>query len=180
MQPWLGSEEALAAADAVRSGWLAQGPRVAAFESALAARVGADHGVAVSSGTTALHLGLLLLGVGPGDEVIVPSLSYIATANVVTHVGATPVFADVELTTQNVNLETIEAVVGTRTKAVIPVHQAGIPADIEPIRSALAPAGVAILEDAACGLGATYGGHAIGSLRPGRSLLPPAQGDHHG
>jgi dTDP-4-amino-4,6-dideoxygalactose transaminase len=163
MQPWLGAEEEQAAAEAVRSGWLAQGPRVAAFETALASRVGADHAVAVSSGTTALHLGLLLLGVGPGDEVIVPSLSYIATASVVTYVGATPVFADVELTTQNVTAETIAAVAGPRTKAVIVVHQAGIPADIERIRSAMAAAGLAIFEDAACGLGASYRGRTIGS-----------------
>jgi len=163
MKPWLGAEEASAAAEAVRSGWLAQGPRVAAFETALASRVDADYGVAVSSGTTALHLGLLVLGVGPGDEVIVPSLSYIATASAVTYVGATPVFADVDPITQNATAETIGAVVSRRTKAVIPVHQAGIPADIEPIRSAFAATGVAVFEDAACGLGATYQGRAIGS-----------------
>jgi dTDP-4-amino-4,6-dideoxygalactose transaminase len=163
MRPMLGSEEASAAAEVVRSGWLAQGPRVAAFETALASRVAADHGVAVSSGTTALHLGLVLLEVGPGDEVIVPSLSHIATANVVTYVGATPVFADVELKTQNVSPETIAAAISPRTKAVIPVHQAGIPADVEAIRSALRATGVAVLEDAACGLGASSRGRAIGS-----------------
>lgn len=163
MRPWLGTEEAQAAADTVHSGWLAQGPRVAAFETALASRVGADCGVAVSSGTTALHLGLLLLGVGPGDEVVVPSLSYIATASAVTYVGAIPVFADVDLRTQNVNVETVMAVVGPRTRAVIPVHQAGIPADIGPMRSALEVTGIEILEDAACALGATCGGHPIGS-----------------
>lgn len=166
MQPWLGIEEEEAAAEAVRSGWLAQGPRVAAFETALASRAGADHAVAVSSGTTALHLGLLLLGVGPGDEVVVPSLSYIATASVVTYVGATPVFADVELTTQNVSAETISTVVGPRTKAVIVVHQAGIPADMEPIQSAMAAVGVPVFEDAACGLGSSYRGCEIGSHSP--------------
>jgi perosamine synthetase len=163
MQPWLGAEEAEAAADAVRSGWLAQGPRVAAFEEALADRVGADHGVAVSSGTAALHLGLLLLGVGPGDEVIVPSLSHIATASVVTYVGATPVFADVDLRTQNVTGETIAVVLTPRTRAVIPVHQAGTPADVGAIRSTLGATGIEILEDAACALGATYGGREIGT-----------------
>lgn len=161
MRPWLGAEEAEAAADAVRSGWLAQGPRVAAFESALADRVGAACGVAVSSGTAALHVGLLLLGVGPGDEVVVPSLSYIATASVVTYVGATPVFADVELRSQNVTAETIAAAVTPRTRAVIPVHQAGIPADIGSIRSVLD--GIEILEDAACGLGAVYRRRELGS-----------------
>jgi perosamine synthetase len=163
MQPWLGIEEEQAAAEVVRSGWLAQGPRVASFETALASRVGADHAIAVSSGTTALHLGLLLLGVGPGDEVVVPSLSYIATASVVTYVGATPVFADVELATQNVSAETISAVAGPRTKAAIVAHQAGIPADIEPIRSALGAAGISIVEDAACALGASYRNREIGS-----------------
>jgi len=163
MRPWVGAEEAEAAADAVRSGWLAQGPRVAAFETALAARVGADYGVAVSAGTTALHLALLLLGVGPGDEVVVPSLSHIATTSVVTYVGATPVFADVDLRTQNLTPETVMEVVSARTQAVIAVHQTGIPADIEPMRSALGKVGVEILEDGACGLGATYRGRPIGS-----------------
>ncbi len=163
MKPWIGAEEAQAAAETVRSGWLAQGPKVEAFETALASRVGADYGVAVSSGTAALHLGLLLLGVGPGDEVIVPSLSYIATASVVTYVGATPVFADVEATTQNVSVETISAAVSGRTKVVIPVHQAGIPADIEPIRAAFRSTDVVVFEDAACALGSVYKDRAIGS-----------------
>src|SRR5688500_7706409 len=96
MMPWLGQEEADAAAAAVSSGWVAQGSRVREFEAAFAARVGAAHGVAVSSATTGLHLAMVLLGLGPGDEVVVPSLSFIATANVVRYVGATPIFADVE------------------------------------------------------------------------------------
>ncbi len=96
MKPWLGEEEAQAAAEAVTSGWVAQGPRVAEFETRFAERVGAEHGVAVSSCTTALHLCLHLLGIGPGDEVVVPSFSFIATANCAVYVGATPVFADVE------------------------------------------------------------------------------------
>ena len=100
MKPWIGEEEAEAAAAAVRSGWVAQGPRVAEFEASFAAHVGAAHGVAVSSCTTALHLALHLLGVGPGDEVVVPSFSFIATANCAVYVGATPVFADVEPTTE--------------------------------------------------------------------------------
>ncbi len=162
MQPWVGPDEARAAAEAVSSGWLAQGPRVAAFETALAARVGAEHGVAVNSGTAALHLGLLLLGVGVGDEVVVPSLSYIATTSVVTYVGATPVFADVELSTQNLTAETVSEVVGPRTRAVIVVDQAGVPADVDSIRAALPP-GVAVLEDAACGLGGMFRGRPIGA-----------------
>ena len=109
MVPWLGEEEAEAAAEAVRSGWVAQGPRVAEFETAFAAEVGAAHGVAVSSGTTALHLGLVALGVGAGDEVVVPSLSFIATANAARYVGATPVFADVDPATGNLTPETVAA-----------------------------------------------------------------------
>jgi perosamine synthetase len=163
MQPWLGPEEADAAAAAVASGWVAQGPRVAAFEDAVAARVGADEGVAVSSGTTALHLALVLLGVGEGDEVIVPSLSFIATSSVVTYVGAAPVFADVMPDTQNVTVETVRSAWSPRTRAVIVVHQAGIPADLDPIGEHCRGAGVALVEDAACALGTTYRGRPVGS-----------------
>jgi len=162
MKPWLGSEEAAAAAAAVDSGWVAQGPRVAAFEAAVAEKVGAAHGVAVSSCTTALHLGLVLMGVGPGDEVIVPSLSFIATANAAVYVGAAPVFADVDETTQNLSPETIEAVLSPRTRAVIVVHQAGVPADLDAIHAVCDPRGVAVIEDAACAIGATYKGRPIG------------------
>src|SRR5687768_14512836 len=130
MLPLLGEEEAQAAAEAVRSGWVAQGPRVARFEAAFAAKVGAAHGVAVSSCTTGLHLALVMVGVGPGDEVIVPSLSFIATANAARYVGATPVFADVDLTTGNVTVETVDAVRTPRTKAIIAVHQGGVPFDV--------------------------------------------------
>jgi dTDP-4-amino-4,6-dideoxygalactose transaminase len=163
MQPCLGPEEAEAAAAAVTSGWVAQGPRVFAFEGAVATRVGADHGVAVSSGTTALHLALVLLGVGPGDEVIVPSLSYIATTSVVTYVGASPVFAEVDPRTQNVTVETLRAAWSARTRAVIAVHQAGIPADLAPISEHCRAAGVDLVEDAACALGSTYRGRPVGS-----------------
>jgi perosamine synthetase len=163
MRPWLGEEEARAAAEAVSSGWVAQGPRVAAFEEAVAARVGAAHGVAVSSCTTALHLSLDVLGVGPGDEVIVPSLSFIATANAARYVGATPVFADVEPATQNLSPDTIKQVLSPRTRAVILVHQAGAPADVEAVHALCDPLGVAVVEDAACAIGSTYHGRPIGA-----------------
>src|SRR5919112_6667575 len=136
MRPLLGEEEAQAVADVVRSGWVAQGPRVAEFEKEFAASVGAAHGVATSSCTTALHLALHVLGIGPGDEVIVPSLSFIATANAVRYCGATPVFADVDLSTGNLTVETIDAVRTERTKAVIAVHQGGVPFDVDRLRSA--------------------------------------------
>jgi perosamine synthetase len=162
MVPMLGEEEAQAAADAVRSGWVAQGPRVARFEQEFAGLVGAGHGVAVSSCTTALHLALVLLEIGPGDEVVVPSLSFIATANVVRYVGATPVFADVDLATGNLTTETIDAVRTPRTRAVIAVHQGGVPFDTTALRKAADGWGVALVEDAACAAGSTAYGQPVG------------------
>ena len=162
MIPWLGEEEAQAAADAVRSGWVAQGPRVAEFERAFAERVGAEHGIAVSSCTAALHLALIALGLGPGDEVVVPSLSFIATANSVRYLGAQPVFADVELATGNLTPATVDAVRTPRTKAVLLVHQGGVPADVATMREACADWGVALVEDAACAIGSTVGGKSVG------------------
>ncbi|WP_228771605.1 DegT/DnrJ/EryC1/StrS family aminotransferase [Actinokineospora iranica] len=161
MKPFLGEEEALAVAEAVRSGWVAQGPRVAAFEEAFAARVGAEHGVAVSSCTTALHLCLHLLGVGPGDEVVAPSLSFIATANAIRYCGATPVFADVDPVTGNLTGSTVAEVVTPRTKAVLVVHQGGVPADVHAIR--IAAGGVPVVEDAACAAGSTVYGRPVGA-----------------
>lgn len=163
MIPDLGEEEAQAAAEAVRSGWVAQGPRVARFEQEFAAAVGAGHGVAVSSCTTGLHLALVLLDVGPGDEVIVPSLSFIATANAVRYVGATPVFADVELATGNVTVETVDAVRTPRTRAVIAVHQGGVPFDTVALRKAADDWGIGLVEDAACAAGSTAYGAPAGT-----------------
>jgi len=162
MRPWLGPEEAEAASAAIASGWVAQGPRVEAFERAVAQRVGASEGVALSSCTTALHLAMVVLGVGPGDEVIVPSLSFIATANSVRYVGAVPVFADVSASTQNLTPATIQAVLTPATTAVIVVHQCGLPADVAAIHQLLDPLGVAVVEDAACAIGATYQGEPVG------------------
>jgi dTDP-4-amino-4,6-dideoxygalactose transaminase len=162
MIPLLGEEEAQAAADAVRSGWVAQGPRVARFEQEFAATVGAGHGVAVSSCTTALHLALVLLEIGPGDEVVVPSLSFIATANAVRYVGATPVFADVDLATGNLTVETVDAVRTPRTRAVIAVHQGGVPFDTAALRKAADGWGVGLVEDAACAAGSTAYGQPAG------------------
>ncbi|MCU7726423.1 DegT/DnrJ/EryC1/StrS family aminotransferase [Actinoplanes sp. KI2] len=163
MIPMLGEEEAQAAAEAVRSGWVAQGPRVARFEQEFASLVGAGHGVAVSSCTTGLHLSLVLLGVGPGDEVVVPSLSFIATANAVRYVGATPVFADVDLATGNLTVETIDAVRTPRTRAVIAVHQGGVPFDTVGLRKAAEGWGIGLVEDAACAAGSTAYGQPVGA-----------------
>ena len=163
MRPWLGDEEGAAAAEAIASGWVAQGPRVAAFEAAFANRIDAAHGVAVSSCTTALHLCLHLAGVGPGDEVVVPSLSFIATANAVRHAGAEPVFADVDLHTGNVTAATVDPVLGPRTRAVVLVHQGGVPADVEDLHRLCAARGIELIEDAACAAGSTYHRASVGA-----------------
>ena len=163
MKPWLGEEEVAAAAEAIRSGWVAQGPRVRSFEEAFATHVGAAHGVAVSSCTTGLHLGLHLLGVGAGDDVVVPSLSFIATANAARYVNANPVFADVDELTGNLTPATVEAVLTPRTKVVIVVHQGGMPADVAALRALLDPRGIVLFEDAACAAGSRSGGEPVGA-----------------
>jgi dTDP-4-amino-4,6-dideoxygalactose transaminase len=163
MRPWLDDQEAQAASDVVSSGWLAQGPRVAEFESRFAARVGAAQGVAVSSCTTGLHLALHLLGIGPGDEVVVPSFSFVATANCVRYVGATPVFADVEPEDGNVSARTVDAALTERTRAVIVVDQGGMPADVDPLRRVCESRGIAQVEDAACAAGSRYRGAPVGA-----------------
>jgi dTDP-4-amino-4,6-dideoxygalactose transaminase len=163
MRPWLGEEEAAAAAAAVASGWVAQGPRVAEFEAAFAEAVGVGHAVAVSSCTAGLHLALIAAGIGPGDEVIVPSLSFIATANAVRYVGAQPVFADVDIATQNLTPATVETHFTERTRALILVDQAGVPADLDAMRALCNPRGVIVIEDAACAIGSTYRGALAGA-----------------
>jgi perosamine synthetase len=163
MRPWLGDEEATAAAAAVCSGWVAQGPRVAEFEEAFAAAIGAGHAVAVSSCTAALHLALVVAGIGPGDEVVVPSLSFIATANAARYVGAVPVFADVDEATQNLTPATVEPCLTPRTRAVILVDQAGVPADLDAMRALCDPRGIMVVEDAACAAGSVYRGQPAGA-----------------
>ena len=163
MRPWLGAEEAAAAAEAVSSGWVAQGPRVAEFEQAFASTIGAGHAVAVSSCTAALHLALVVAGVGPGDEVVVPSLSFIATANVARHVGAVPVFADIDEATQNLTPATVEPCLTPRTRAVILVDQAGVPADLDAMQALCEPRRITVVEDAACAVGSVYEGRPVGA-----------------
>ncbi len=163
MRPWLGKEEAEAAAEAVASGWIAQGPRVQEFEEAFAAAIGPPHAVAVSSCTAALHLALIAAGIGPGDEVIVPSLSFIATANAVRYAGAQPIFADVDLATQNLIPETVKPHLTGRTRAVILVDQAGVPADLDAMRTLCDPLHVTVIEDAACAAGSTYRARPVGA-----------------
>ncbi|WP_282944350.1 DegT/DnrJ/EryC1/StrS family aminotransferase [Cellulomonas endometrii] len=162
MQPWLGAEEVAAVTEVLESGWVAQGPRVAAFEDAFARAQGAEHAVAVSSCTAALHLALVVAGVGPGDDVVVPSFSFIATTNAVVYVGARPVFADVDATTGNLTAATVGAVLTDRTRAVIAVDQGGVPVDLDAIRAVTDPRGVVVVEDAACAAGSTYRGRPVG------------------
>lgn len=166
IKPWLGEEEADAARDAILSGWVAQGPRVGQFERAVCDRVGATEGLAVSSCTTGLHLALIGADVGPGDDVVVPSLSFIATANSVSYCGANAVFADVCPVTQNLTAETVRAALTPKTKAVMIVHQVGMPADIDAVRAVCDEAGVVLIEDAACAIGSTYKGKEIGGHSP--------------
>jgi dTDP-4-amino-4,6-dideoxygalactose transaminase len=161
--PLLGESECAAAASVIRSGWLTQGPRVAEFEQALATVCGTRHAIAVSSCTAALHLALLALDVGLGDEVICPSMSFIATANAIRHAGATPVFADLDPRTYNLDSDAVEAAITSRTKAIMPVHQIGLPADLDRFLELGARYNLPIIEDAACAIGSRYKGRAIGS-----------------
>ncbi len=162
-RPLLGDTEQDAVAEVLRSGWITQGPRVEAFEKAVAARVGAREAVAVSSCTAALHLALVVAGVGPGDEVICPSLSFVATANAIVHAGARPVFAEVDPATWCLDPADVETRITERTRAVMPVHQVGMPADLDGLGAVCGRHGLQLIEDAACALGSEYHGRPVGA-----------------
>ena len=165
-QPCLGEEEVEAVAGAIRSGWVAQGPLVAEFERALSQRLGVEHVVATSNCTTSLHVALLCAGIGPGDEVIVPSFTFIATANVVLYVGANPVFVDIDPRTYNMDPALIEAAITPRTRAIIPVDQIGLAAELDAVNEIARRHGLRVIEDAAPALGAMYRGRPIGAISP--------------
>jgi len=152
-RPTLGEEEAAAARRAILSGWVVQGPEVEAFEKEFAALVGASFAVACSSGTAALHLALLALNLGPGDEVITVSHSFIATANAVRYVGATPVFVDVEYLTGNINPDLIAPAITDRTRVILAPHQLGMPCDLGRILPLAREHDLKVIEDAACAIG---------------------------
>jgi dTDP-4-amino-4,6-dideoxygalactose transaminase len=155
-RPYIGAEEEQAVVDVLRSGWVTQGPRVAEFEARFSKYIGCDYSVAVSSCTTALHLALLAIGVGPGDEVICPSFSFIATANAIVYAGATPVFSDIDLSTYNLDPRRIEDAISPRTKAILVVHQVGLPAEMDELLAVAAKHGLVVIEDAACAIGSKY------------------------
>ncbi|HEV2250429.1 MAG TPA: DegT/DnrJ/EryC1/StrS family aminotransferase [Candidatus Limnocylindria bacterium] len=162
-KPSLGEEEARAPYDSIKSGWVTQGPKVAEFEKAVAAYVGAKHGIATTSCTTGLHLALATAGVGPGDEVIVPSFTFIASANAILYTGATVVFADIDARTYNIDPNDIERRITSRTKAIMPVDQIGMTADMDAINGIAKQHGIDVIEDAAPTIGSAYKGRRTGS-----------------
>ena len=147
----------------ILTGWITQGPRVAEFEEKFAAYTGAKYAVAVSNCTTALHLAMIVAGVGPGDEVICPSMSYIATANSVKYVGATPVFAEINPANYNLDVNDTARKITSKTKAILLVHQIGMPADIDAFKALAEKHNLKLIEDAACAAGSSYKGGKIGS-----------------
>src|SRR5688572_669746 len=162
--PDLRDEDIDAVVKVLRSGMLVQAQNVADFENAMVSFTKSGQAIAVSNGTATLHLALVALGIGSGDEVIVPALSYVATANVVELVGATPVFVDVDLDTFNINVAEIESKITAKTKAIIPVHEFGLACDIEKVMQIAEKHNLHVIEDAACALGATQNKKHVGSF----------------
>lgn len=150
--------------DTLRSGWIGTGPKTTKFETEFANYVGASHAVAVNSCTSALHLSLIVSGIGPGDEVITTPLTFAATANVTAHEGAIPVFTDIDPHTLNIDPGVVEQAITPRTKAIMPVHFGGLPCDMEAIQRIVDEHNLIIIEDAAHAVGTRYQGQMIGSL----------------
>jgi perosamine synthetase len=162
-KPYLTEDEAKAAHDTILTNWITQGPRVAEFEEKFASYVGSKYAVAVSNCTTGLHLAMIVAGIKAGDEVICPSMSYIATANCIMYVGATPVFAEVDPKTYCIDAADAEKRITPKTKAILIVHQIGMPADIDAFRAICDKHNLILIEDAACAAGSAYKGKKIGS-----------------
>lgn len=160
----LTEQEIISVLEPLRTGWLVQGPQVERFEEAWSNFTDSQHSVAVSSCTSALHLSLLALGIGPGDEVIVPAFTWISTANVVERVGATVVFVDIDLRTFNLDVSQVEDKVTPRTRAIMPVHLFGLAADMNPLIAVAEKHALHVVEDAACGFGTTYFGKHVGTF----------------
>jgi len=163
-KPFFGPEELRAVQQPLESGWVVQGPKVAEFETLFAEYAKVSYTLATTSCTTALHLALVALGVGPGDEVILPAFTFVATANVVEHQQAIPVFTDIDLRTFNIDVSQIESKITERTKVIMPVSIFGLSADMEPIIELAGQHNLYVVEDAACGVGAWYHGHHAGTL----------------
>lgn len=163
-RPWFDEDDLDVIRRPLESGWVVQGPYVEQFERAFADFTGADAAVATTSCTTALHLALAALDIGPGDEVIVPSLTWVATANAAVYCGATPVLVDIDLATFNIEPAAVEAAITPRTRAIVPVHLFGLPAEMEPLLALARTHDLAIVEDAACGLGSRWRGRHVGTL----------------
>ncbi|HUE30685.1 MAG TPA: aminotransferase class I/II-fold pyridoxal phosphate-dependent enzyme [Verrucomicrobiae bacterium] len=169
-RPSIGDSEIAAVTTCLRSGWLTSGPRVAEFEEQFARTVGARHAVAVSSATAGLHLALLAAGIGPGDEVVTSPMTWASTGNMILAVGARPVFADIDPGTLNLDPDAAARVVGPRTRALLPVHFAGQPVDLDAFAALAMRHGLVLIEDAAHALGTTYRGRPIGS-GPGSAVF---------
>jgi dTDP-4-amino-4,6-dideoxygalactose transaminase len=161
--PSIGEEEISEVVDTLRSGWITTGPKSHRFEAEFAAMVGAPAALGVNSCTAALHTSLATLGIGPGDEVITTALTFAATVSVIHHVGATPVLVDVEPDTLNISPGAIAAALSPRTRAILPVHYGGHPADLDPIGEMASAVGATVVEDAAHALIACYRGRVIGA-----------------
>ncbi|HEY0965825.1 MAG TPA: DegT/DnrJ/EryC1/StrS family aminotransferase [Opitutaceae bacterium] len=165
MRPEIGDEEITLVTETLRSGWITQGPRVRELEAEFCAATGAAHAIAVANCTAALHLALLVLDIGEGDEVIVPPHSYIATANAVLYTGATPRFADIDPLTLNIDPAKVAAAITPRTKAILVVHQVGRPANLSALADLARRHGIPLIEDAACAAGSRYQDQPIGGNR---------------
>lgn len=174
-KPLIGDEEKQAVLEVLESGVIAQGPRVKMFEEAFAKICGTEYAIATSSGTTALHVALLAVDVGPGDEVITSPFTFIASANSILFTGAKPVFVDIDPQTFNIDVGQIEAAVTEKTKAIMPVHLFGLPCDMDPIMALAEKYGLAVIEDACQAHGAAYHGRPAGSFGIGAFSFYPTK-----